>query len=451
MTKSHFTLSARIKHQARRLGFDHCRIIPVGEAPHADFFDTWIDAGRAGEMHYLERNREKRRNPALLLNPQSEIPNPQSLIILAVNYRQFDLPPSILNDPSRGIIASYAWGNDYHEIIRPLLYQLDEFIRSQTGRSESAKCLVDTGPVLERDWAMQAGIGFTGKNCCTIHPQDGSWLLLATMVVTEGLEYDCGLRRVPVAGADCGNHGEDWAVSVTDVMNGLLANQSYGKWLLEDPIPLEALNPQFAIRNPQLTCGRCTRCLDACPTRAFVGPYHLDPQRCISYWTIETQSPIPRELRAHFGNRIFGCDICQEVCPWNKRLPERSPLQEGLHAQQSRIAPPLLEGFAAETPYWLNQAAFAECFRRSPIKRAKRHGMLRNVCVALGNWADPVAVPALQMALTDEHAVVRIHAVWALGQILHRHYLSAIRPLLEDRRSQETHSEVIDEINWVLG
>ena len=207
---------------------------------------------------------------------------------------------------------------------------------------------------------------------------------------------------------------------------------------------------EISPENPKLTCGKCTRCLDACPTHAFVGPYHLDPQRCISYWTIEAQSVIPRDLRPRFGNRIFGCDICQEVCPWNKRLPERSPLLAGLLAQKSRIAPPLLEGFANATPYWLEQAAFAERFRRSPIKRAKRQGMLRNVCIALGNWGDPVVIPALQKALVDPSPVVRVHAAWALGELLRKHQSPQIRPLLEAQLENEDDEVVRLEIGWVL-
>ena len=436
------SLSIRIKQEASRLGFDHCRIIPLGEARHADFFDAWIDAGRAGEMHYLEKYSEKRRFPEMLFTTLSEPPVPHSLLVLAVNYHQFDLPAAVLNDPSRGVIASYAWGDDYHEIIRPLLYRLDEFIRAQTGRSEPAKCLVDTGPVLERDWAMQAGIGFTGKNCCTIHPQEGSWLLLATMIVPEEMEYDFGMRN-----AECGDHGTSEIVSSVEVLKGLLFSQNCGEWIID---VREPLIPHSARRTPHLTCGKCTRCLDACPTNAFVGPFHLDPQRCISYWTIESQSAIARELRPLFGNRIFGCDICQEVCPWNKRLPEQKPLLEGLQAQESRIAPPLLEGFATETPYWLDQAAFAERFRRSPIKRAKRHGMLRNVCVALGNWADPVVIPALERALVDPHPLARGHAAWALGEVLRKHRISKIRAVLETRKLDEADEWVRAEIGWAL-
>ncbi len=188
-------LAAAIAQHARRLGFDRCCIVPVDAAPvdampidaapHADFFDAWLEAGRAGEMGYLARHADKRRRPSLLA--EAGAPPFRSMIVLAVNYYQFALPPARRDDPSRGVIASYAWGDDYHEIIRPLLYDLDGLIRRRTGRSTPGKCLVDTGPVLERDWAQVAGIGFTGKNCCTIDPAAGSWLLLATVLVPEGL------------------------------------------------------------------------------------------------------------------------------------------------------------------------------------------------------------------------------------------------------------------------
>ncbi len=413
-------LAAAVVRYARRLGFDRCRILPVGQAPHADFFDAWLAADRAGEMSYLARHAAKRRRPELLA--EGEAGPFRSLIVLAVDYHQFDLPPALRDDPSRGLIASYAWGDDYHEIIRPLLYDLDGFIRSRTGRSTPGKCLVDTGPVLERDWAHAAGIGFTGKNCCTIDPATGSWLLLATALVPEALT-----SAPPIATAP-------GSVSAQAVLDGLPWDGAYGAWEL----PADDAGPDAATRSG--ACGRCTRCLSACPTRAFVGPYHLDPQRCISYWTIEARQPVPRDLRPHFGNRIFGCDICQEVCPWNRRLAQRTPLLEGLHARSDRVAPPLLEGFAPATPYWLDEQAFRERFRRSPVRRAKRSGMLRNVCIALGNWADPSALPALRSALHDSAALARGHAAWALGQIVARHgHAGAARALADalDRESDE--------------
>ena len=415
------TPAAAIKQEARRLGFDLCRITPATEAPHADFFDAWAEAGRAGAMRYLERNRERRRFPARLAQPPS--PPFQSLIVLAADYHRFDLPPTVLDDPSRGIVARYAWGDDYHEVVRPLLFELDAFIRRATGRATLGKCLVDSGPVLERDWAQRAGLGFTGKNTCTIHPQRGSWLLLATVLVPEMLEAD---PPPPATGSE---------PSPAAVLAGLEPRGDYGAWQLE------------AGRG---TCGRCTRCLHACPTDAFTGPFHLNPLRCISYWTIETQAPIPPALRPAFGNRIFGCDVCQEVCPWNARLAERTPLLAGLAAQAGRVAPPLLEGFDPAHPYWLDADAFAARFRRSPIKRAKRAGMLRNVCVALGNWADPAALPALARALEDPEPGPRGHAAWALGRVARSPDGEAARALLAARLSTEMDGWVRDEIAAAL-
>jgi len=362
--------------------------------------------------------------------------------VLGVNYHQFTLPLAIRDDPSRGLIASYAWGDDYHEIIRPLLYELDGFIRTKTGRTTPGKALVDTGPVLERDWAHLAGLGFIGKNTCLINPDLGSWLLLATLLIPESLSYDSpSAPSTPEP-------------SPERILHGASPDHHYGSWeipLLTDTqhatLVLEGRNTQYATIG---TCGRCTRCLTACPTDAFVGPYHLDPQRCISYWTIEAKAPIPRELRPHFGNRICGCDICQEVCPWNQRLSDQTPLLTGLHAQSDRIAPPLLEGFDPATPYWLNQDAFSRRFQRSPIKRAKRVGMLRNVCVALGNWAAPAVTNALALALQDPEPIARGHAAWALGEVWRRHGIATIQQLLPKTLKMENDTWVHGEIQAAL-
>ena len=420
------SLAHAIKAQAAQLGFAHCRLIPLGEAPHATFFEQWVAAERPGEMSYLTRNGEKRRHPRQLVGVEQ--PTPRSMIVLAVNHYQFDLPTAWRADPSRGIIASYAWGNDYHEIIRPQLYALDSFIREQSGRETAGKCLVDTGPVLERDWAQHAGLGFVGKNCCLIHPSQGSWLLLATILIPEVVAYDPPLQAQlpePTAAA---------------VLAGLAPEEIHGRWQM----------PVHDSTTATLTCGRCTRCLDACPTDAFVGPYHLDPQRCISYWTIEAKGVIPRPLRARFGNRIFGCDICQEVCPWNHRLSAAAPLMVGLEAQHSRVAPPLLEGFDPANPYWLDQDAFSRRFRQSPIKRAKRIGMLRNVCIALGNWGAPETAPALQLALVDESPVVRVHAAWAVGRLWQNHGYPQTQQLLQEQLAKESEENVRAELAWAL-
>jgi epoxyqueuosine reductase len=424
---SEHQLTAAIRCEARRLGFDHCRLAPVGTPPHADFFEGWLAAGCAGEMGYLARYQDKRRQPAQLLPADS--PPARSLIVLAVNHHQFALPPDVRDDPSRGLVAAYAWGDDYHELIRPLLYELDGLIRHHTGRTTPAKGLVDSGPVLERDWAAQSGIGFIGKNCCLIHPTDGSWLLLATLLVPEVLVYD-----PPPQPQD------EVHPAVAEILHGLPPAGAYGTWRFAE-------DGAFPLTG---TCGRCTRCLTACPTRAFVGPYHLDPQRCISYWTVEAKTPIPRELRPRFGNRIFGCDICQEVCPWNQRLPERTPLLAGLHAQTNRVAPPLLEGFAAADPYWLDEAAFRMRFRRSPLLRARRAGMLRNVCVALGNWANPSGVSPLTHALADAEPLPRGHAAWALGQVVQQHSHQEALQVLRAAQARESDPWVRMEIAAAL-
>jgi epoxyqueuosine reductase len=206
--------SNQVKQYAHTLGFDACRILPVGKAPHAAFFDAWLDQGHAGEMEYLLKHRARRHSPALLADEKGAPFH--SLIVLAVNYHQVDLAPILRNDPSRGVIAAYAWGDDYHEIMRRLLYALDAFIRAQSGRTTLGKCLVDTGPVLERDWAHRAGIGFTGKNCCTIAPHQGSWLLLATLLVPEVLPYD---QPIP----------ETESIPVEAVLAGLPAAKEYGR------------------------------------------------------------------------------------------------------------------------------------------------------------------------------------------------------------------------------
>ena len=438
-------LTASFKTEARRLGFDFCRIVKVGEAAHAEFFSHWLQLGRAGEMAYLGRNVAKRRNPALLAEKG---PPFRSLIVLGVDYHRFELAPEVLGDRSRGIIARYAWGDDYHEIIRPLLYELDGWLRARSGRSTLGKGLVDSGPVLERDWAHEAGIGFTGKNCCTIHADRGSWIFLATLLVPEELACDPQVVEV---------RSEDFDVEET--VAGLAAEGDYGSWQLQrgnrlSPINLQSSELEFeedSHGSPLATCGHCTRCLDACPTDAFIGPFHLDPQRCISYWTIESRQPIPRSLRRLFGNRIFGCDICQEVCPWNQRLAERTPLLRGLEAKQERLAPPLLEGFDRRMPYWLEPGAFAERWRRSPLKRARRSGMLRNVCVALGNWGDTAAFEGLEAAAADESALARSHAAWALGELLRLHNDVRAAACLESLLAAEADSRVREEVGIALG
>lgn len=421
------TLGRAVQAEARRLGFALCRFARVATAPHADFFDAWLDAGRAGAMHYLERSRALRRDPSLVVGP-GRAPV-RTLIMLAARSPIPALPPAIRDDPARGLIASYAWGDDYHVVLRPRLHNLDAFLRAQTGRTTLAKGLVDSGPLLERDWAQAAGLGFFGKNCCIIHPALGSWLLLAALLVPEELadiepEIPDPPREPPPAA----------------VRAGLDPAADYGAW----QIPLQEGGSATG------ACGRCTRCLSGCPTHAFAGPFHLDAQRCISYWTIETQTPIPHALRPRFGNHIFGCDVCQELCPWNARLDGHAPAFAALRARSERVAPRLLDGFDLTAPYWLDDAVFAAYFARAPVLRATRAGMLRNVCVALGNWGSMEAIPALAQALDDATSPARGHAAWALGRVGQVQEMALVAPQLRNRLDVETDDWVRAEITQAL-
>ncbi len=433
-------LTRRLKREAQRLGFDQCRITPIGEAPHADFFTAWLRAGRPGVMEFLAALAERRRMP-VLHSPARDGAEPfRSVIVLAANYAPgaeaaltgpLAAEVARLEDPAHGRFAAYAWGSDYHDILRLRVYELDAALRAWSGRATFGKGLVDTGPVLERDWAAHSGMGFFGKNCCIIHPTQGSWLLLSTLLVPELFEYD----EAPPQGSE---------PAPAEVLAGLPPAGDYGAW----EIPLHGA-PAGEAETQVATCGRCTRCLEACPTGAFVGPYHLNPQRCIAYWTIETQAPIPHNLRPAFGNRIFGCDICQAVCPWNQRLPATRVVDGSLAPQPGHVAPPLLAGFDPADPYWLDEAAFARRFAGTPILRATRAGMLRNVCVALGNQASPAALPALAQALNDPHPAPRGHAAWALGCLCPQH-AHAVRPLLQRRLTREKDDWVRDEIALAL-
>jgi epoxyqueuosine reductase len=258
-------------------------------------------------------------------------------------------------------VASYAWGSDYHDLLLPRLDQLAASLKAITGPGNGTaiahRAYVDTGPILERELGARAGLGFVGKNTNLIHPRLGSWFFLGELL-----------------------------------------------------LPFELTASAASSKGAGDTCGRCTRCLDACPTGAFAAPYLLDARRCISYLTIELKGPIPRELRPLMGNRIFGCDICQEVCPWNRRFAKPSA-EPAFQPRPGAIGPLLLDLMA------LDDEGFRQRFRGSPIKRAKRRGLLRNVAVALGNWGNPSAIPALAQALHDVEPLIRGHAAWAMGRI----------------------------------
>ncbi len=372
------SLTDLIADTAYSLGFDLVGIAPAGPSPDYARFGQWLAAGYQGEMAYLARRAAERANP------RAGQPEARSVIMLAASYHSGQLPAALRNDPSRGLLAAYAWGEDYHEVLKPRLFELDAAIRAATGRATLGRVYVDSGPLLERSWAQEAGLGFIGKNTCLIAPRLGSWLFLAALVIPE--------EAAAIPGS-------------------------------LPPSPARA------------TCGACTRCLDVCPTHAFPSPHVLDARRCISYLTIELKGPIPHELRAQMGNWIFGCDLCQEVCPYNRRFSRPGRLA-AFHAPPELAAPPLLDLLA------LDEAAFRQRFRRSPVLRAKRSGLLRNVCVALGNWGDPTAAPGLVEALHDAEPLVRGHAAWALGRIATPAARQALRAAMQTEADGYVRQEI---------
>src|SRR6266480_3229279 len=334
---------------ARELGFDSCRVAACSPPPHADKFDDWLSAGAHGEMEYMARGEEKRRDP------QKILPGAKSVVVLALNYFQGNAgeTPAATKDPSRGKIARYAWGDDYHDVIAAKLDKIDQFLGGFGGQQ---KCYVDTGPILERDHAAQAGIGWHGKNTMLIDERLGTWFFLAEILTTLELPADQLVRD---------------------------------------------------------RCGTCERCIKACPTGAITAPHRLDARRCISYLTIELKGSIPLEFRPLIGDRIFGCDDCLEVCPWN-RFAQISR-EAAFSARKSTTGMSLREYLD------LTDSEFRQLFKNSPIKRIKRRGFLRNVCVALGNAGDVSDLPALERAEADPEPLIAEHAGWAIEQITARH------------------------------
>jgi len=329
---------SRLKEAANSLGFDPVGITGVGPAASHDEFRRWLDRGFAGEMSYLERGADKRKDTSL------PFPQARSAIVVGLDYG---------GKQPAGPIARYARGDDYHDVMLAKLDELQRSAEAIVGRRIAAKAYVDTGPILERDLAQRAGLGWIGKNTNLINPDRGSFFFLGVLLTDLELESD----------------------------------------------------PPFEADR----CGTCTKCIEACPTDAILEPRVLDATRCISYLTIEHRTSVAEELRPLIGELVYGCDICQDVCPWNHRFAHESgdaslaPRSENVDADIAELLR-------------LNDAQFAERFRGSPVTRAKRRGLARNAAIVLGNRRDPRDIPALTAALDDPEPLVREHAAWALQQ-----------------------------------
>ncbi len=374
-------LTSAIKAEAHRLGFALVGVTSPESLPHADVFETWLEQGRQGEMSYLDspRSRTCRAHPDKLL------PGCRSIVVLGVRYPAPTRAKSDRLDSERlcGRVAAYAWGPDYHEFLLSRLAALVGFVEASVGHPVPNRSYTDTGPVLERELAQRAGLGWIGKNTCLINPNGGSYYLLAEILLGLGLEHDL---------------------------------------------------PFTADR-----CGTCSRCVEACPTGCILPDRTLDARRCISYLTIELKSSIPPDLRSLMDSWVFGCDVCQQVCPWNRFADcEHDPeFDQYLAGPTSN----LLEEFT------LNGGDFNRLYRHSPLRRAKRGGYLRNLAVALGNSHDQAAVNVLAQALlSDDEPLVREHAAWALGQLGG----AAARQALESALKAEVDSMVNSEIQSAL-
>ena len=388
--------------RARALGFDLCGVAPAEDFEELARLPEWLEKGFAGEMHYLADPR--RQSPARVLE------GARSLIVCALNYNtplpystdvpsntgtlacaapsssQVSPPRTDARAPGapRGWISRYAWGEDYHAVLGEKLRELVGAMHEEFVEPFDARAYVDTGPLVERLAARYAGLGWLGKNTCLIHPQLGSWLFLGVIVTTLDLAPTLTSKFTTQIGAT-----EASGMTSTD--------------------------PSTEGPSPDL-CGNCTLCIDACPTGALVEPYLLDARRCISYLTIEHRGPLPLEMREAMGRHVFGCDICQDVCPWNGKAPSHAP---AAFLPREALFAPELEWLAAMT-----QEGYKVKFRNSPVKRAKWSGLVRNACVALGNGAGGLAPAARERAgavlarlAISKDAVIAEHAGWALRKL----------------------------------
>ena len=344
--------SARLREHARALGFNLIGVTPAAPSPHLAAYFRWLDLGQHAELGYMARpDRQARRRDLNVI-----LPGVRSLVMVGLDYHTLRLPPALLDDPARGRIAAYAWGQDYHAVMLPRLQALGAWLQAASGSPARPRAYVDTGPLLERSHAQQAGLGFIGKNTMLINPRRGSDFFLGELL-TE-LVFD------------------DY----------------------DQPAPASL-------------CGTCTRCLTACPTGALPQPYVLDARRCISYLTIEQRGWIERELRPLLGNWVFGCDLCQVVCPW-QRFAIQSQETGFFPLSAARAAPPLAHLLA------LSPEAFRREFAGTPLERAGRDQLVRNASLAAANGGQADCVPLLENLLADASPIVRGHAAYALGRLV---------------------------------
>jgi epoxyqueuosine reductase len=368
-----------IVHQAKSLGFDRCGVVRAEKFPELERISEWLASGYAGEMKYLADPRRS--------DPQSAMPQIRSVIVCLLNYNtaqplSTDSPAPHGDREPRGWISRYAWGDDYHEVLRARLNSLVDFLRERFRDPFEARAYVDTGPVQERVLAKYAGLGWLGKNTLLLNHTFGSFFFLGVILTTLDLEPTLAANELP----------------------------------------------------PPDLCGNCRQCLDACPTQAFVEPYVLDARKCISYLTIELRSSIPEEFREPMGHHVFGCDICQDVCPWNRRAPTATlqEFQPRVFSSQEEKRTGTSQLPADETLFlprleWLaslSEAEFREVFRGSPIKRTKWRGLVRNACIALGNSnlrrstvAQARIIQLLERLETSPEQVIAESARWALSRI----------------------------------
>jgi epoxyqueuosine reductase len=337
------SLAARVKQHALELGFELAGIAPATPADGFDALRAWLERGYAGEMEYMNRHAEARRHPSSIL------PEVRSVVMVGLNYKPKD-PEQTSGAGAK--VARYALGEDYHDVLRKRLNQLFGRICDDAPGCRG-RAVVDTAPLLERDFARRAVLGWFGKNTMLLNKRLGSYFFIGALLLDLELE--------------------------------------------PDP-PHESSH-----------CGTCTACLDACPTQAFTAPGQLDARRCISYLTIELRGPVPEDLRSQMGDWLFGCDICQEVCPWNHKAP---PGKEPAFALC-----PDLEAVDPVDLLSLSEEQFRRRFRGTALMRAKRRGLLRNAALVLGNRGDPANLPALEKACIDPEPVVREAAEWAIERI----------------------------------